>query len=55
VAKEVRRNGFKTVGLLCADGSYHGMIDGSQKARDGVTFTLLIENNGRFHVPAQPR
>jgi Xaa-Pro aminopeptidase len=43
VAKEIRRNGFKTVGLLCADGTYHGMIDGIKKGLDGVTFVDASE------------
>ncbi|MFM9967835.1 MAG: M24 family metallopeptidase [Burkholderiales bacterium] len=43
VVKEIRRNGFKTVGLLCADGTYHGMIDGIRSQLNDVEFVDASE------------
>lgn len=43
VAREIRNNGFKTVGLLCADGTYHGLIDGLRQALAGVRFVDATE------------
>ena len=43
VANEIRQNGFRTVGLLCADGAYHGMIDGIRRACEGVNFVDASE------------
>ncbi|OFZ98733.1 MAG: hypothetical protein A3H35_07825 [Betaproteobacteria bacterium RIFCSPLOWO2_02_FULL_62_17] len=41
VTKEIQRYGFKTIGMLCADGAYHGLIDGIRQS--GATFVDASE------------
>src|SRR3954468_786900 len=56
MAKEIRSKGYKRIGLVCANGMYHGFVAGLQENLRGMKFedaTDLVDNIKAIKSPEE--